>query len=159
MERSPHPTLSLHFQIGASLFASNIGSGHFVGLAGTGAAAGIATGGFEWNVSDIRDPVSQSWKELSQCSPCSGVLPVLGNLSGPPRMQIKEGHSLGSPVVLLPFHHNSTRKPLSSQHRSKRQALLYLLSHVGEGRKSLAPEFHHYYYHVAKGLQVVFYSL
>uniref|UniRef100_A0A8C6E8V7 Sodium/glucose cotransporter 1 n=1 Tax=Moschus moschiferus TaxID=68415 RepID=A0A8C6E8V7_MOSMO len=35
--------------IGASLFASNIGSGHFVGLAGTGAAAGIATGGFEWN--------------------------------------------------------------------------------------------------------------
>ncbi|XP_052055344.1 sodium/glucose cotransporter 1 [Apodemus sylvaticus] len=35
--------------IGASLFASNIGSGHFVGLAGTGAAAGIAMGGFEWN--------------------------------------------------------------------------------------------------------------
>uniref|UniRef100_A0A8C6WY57 Sodium/glucose cotransporter 1 n=1 Tax=Neogobius melanostomus TaxID=47308 RepID=A0A8C6WY57_9GOBI len=33
--------------IGASLFASNIGSGHFVGIAGTGAAAGIATGGFE----------------------------------------------------------------------------------------------------------------
>uniref|UniRef100_A0A8C2G8A9 Sodium/glucose cotransporter 1 n=1 Tax=Cyprinus carpio TaxID=7962 RepID=A0A8C2G8A9_CYPCA len=36
--------------IGASLFASNIGSGHFVGIAGTGAAAGIAIGGFEWNV-------------------------------------------------------------------------------------------------------------
>uniref|UniRef100_A0A3Q3WAZ7 Sodium/glucose cotransporter 2 n=1 Tax=Mola mola TaxID=94237 RepID=A0A3Q3WAZ7_MOLML len=35
--------------IGASLFASNIGSGHFVGLAGTGAASGIAVGGFEWN--------------------------------------------------------------------------------------------------------------
>lgn len=35
--------------IGASLFASNIGSGHFVGLAGTGAASGIAMGGFEWN--------------------------------------------------------------------------------------------------------------
>uniref|UniRef100_A0A8C2VLY2 Sodium/glucose cotransporter 1 n=1 Tax=Chinchilla lanigera TaxID=34839 RepID=A0A8C2VLY2_CHILA len=35
--------------IGASLFASNIGSGHFVGLAGTGAAAGIAIGGFEFN--------------------------------------------------------------------------------------------------------------
>uniref|UniRef100_A0A8C6WBN2 Sodium/glucose cotransporter 1 n=1 Tax=Nannospalax galili TaxID=1026970 RepID=A0A8C6WBN2_NANGA len=34
--------------IGASLFASNIGSGHFVGLAGTGAASGIAIGGFEW---------------------------------------------------------------------------------------------------------------
>uniref|UniRef100_A0A8C6ZJA6 Sodium/glucose cotransporter 1 n=1 Tax=Nothoprocta perdicaria TaxID=30464 RepID=A0A8C6ZJA6_NOTPE len=39
--------------IGASLFASNIGSGHFVGLAGTGAAGGIATGGFEWNVSVV----------------------------------------------------------------------------------------------------------
>uniref|UniRef100_A0A8P4GKX8 Sodium/glucose cotransporter 1 n=1 Tax=Dicentrarchus labrax TaxID=13489 RepID=A0A8P4GKX8_DICLA len=37
--------------IGASLFASNIGSGHFVGIAGTAAAAGIAIGGFEWNVS------------------------------------------------------------------------------------------------------------
>ncbi|XP_034048760.1 sodium/glucose cotransporter 1 [Thalassophryne amazonica] len=35
--------------IGASLFASNIGSGHFVGVAGTGAASGIAIGGFEWN--------------------------------------------------------------------------------------------------------------
>uniref|UniRef100_A0A8C4VWW7 Sodium/glucose cotransporter 1 n=1 Tax=Gopherus evgoodei TaxID=1825980 RepID=A0A8C4VWW7_9SAUR len=40
--------------IGASLFASNIGSGHFVGLAGTGAAAGIAIAGFEWNVSGTR---------------------------------------------------------------------------------------------------------
>nr|XP_034991142.1 sodium/glucose cotransporter 2 [Zootoca vivipara] len=35
--------------IGASLFASNIGSGHFVGLAGTGAATGLAVAGFEWN--------------------------------------------------------------------------------------------------------------
>ncbi|XP_044130609.1 sodium/glucose cotransporter 2 [Bufo gargarizans] len=37
------------FPVGASLFASNIGSGHFVGLAGTGAASGIAVAGFEWN--------------------------------------------------------------------------------------------------------------
>uniref|UniRef100_H2YQN2 Uncharacterized protein n=1 Tax=Ciona savignyi TaxID=51511 RepID=H2YQN2_CIOSA len=37
------------FPVGASLFSSNIGSGHFVGLAGTGAAAGIAVGAFEWN--------------------------------------------------------------------------------------------------------------
>lgn len=44
---------SFEFQMGASLFASNIGSGHFVGLAGTGAATGIATVTFEWNVSDI----------------------------------------------------------------------------------------------------------
>ncbi|XP_056408318.1 sodium/glucose cotransporter 2 [Hyla sarda] len=37
------------YTVGASLFASNIGSGHFVGLAGTGAAGGIAVAGFEWN--------------------------------------------------------------------------------------------------------------
>uniref|UniRef100_A0A8J8YA94 Solute carrier family 5 member 4 n=1 Tax=Callithrix jacchus TaxID=9483 RepID=A0A8J8YA94_CALJA len=35
----------------ASLFASNIGSGHFVGLAGTGAASGVATVTFEWTSS------------------------------------------------------------------------------------------------------------
>ncbi|XP_071946517.1 sodium/glucose cotransporter 4-like [Antedon mediterranea] len=35
--------------VGASLFASNIGSGHFIGLAGTGAASGIAVGSFEFN--------------------------------------------------------------------------------------------------------------
>lgn len=39
-------------QIGASLFASSEGSGLFIGLAGTGAAGGIAVAGFEWNVSD-----------------------------------------------------------------------------------------------------------
>ena len=33
--------------VGASLFASNIGSGHFIGLAGTGAASGIGISGFE----------------------------------------------------------------------------------------------------------------
>lgn len=37
--------------MGASLFASNIGSGHFIGLAGSGAAAGIAAIAYEWNVS------------------------------------------------------------------------------------------------------------
>ncbi|XP_076772608.1 solute carrier family 5 member 4B isoform X2 [Arvicanthis niloticus] len=35
--------------MGASLFASNIGSNHFVGLAGTGAASGIAIAAVEWN--------------------------------------------------------------------------------------------------------------
>ncbi|XP_055012458.1 sodium/glucose cotransporter 1-like isoform X2 [Boleophthalmus pectinirostris] len=35
--------------IGASLFASNIGSGHFVGHSGTAAAAGIAIAAFELN--------------------------------------------------------------------------------------------------------------
>uniref|UniRef100_A0A8C8XZ20 Sodium/glucose cotransporter 2 n=1 Tax=Panthera leo TaxID=9689 RepID=A0A8C8XZ20_PANLE len=35
--------------IGASLFASSIGSGHFMGLAGIGVTSGIAIGAFEWN--------------------------------------------------------------------------------------------------------------
>ncbi|XP_076354802.1 sodium/myo-inositol cotransporter-like isoform X3 [Tachypleus tridentatus] len=35
--------------VGASLFASNIGSEHFIGLAGSGAAAGIGVGAFEIN--------------------------------------------------------------------------------------------------------------
>uniref|UniRef100_A0AAR2LQ10 Solute carrier family 5 member 9 n=1 Tax=Pygocentrus nattereri TaxID=42514 RepID=A0AAR2LQ10_PYGNA len=35
--------------IGASLMSSNVGSGLFIGLAGTGAASGIAVGAFEWN--------------------------------------------------------------------------------------------------------------
>ncbi|KTF99021.1 hypothetical protein cypCar_00017333 [Cyprinus carpio] len=35
--------------VGASLFASNVGSGHFIGLAGSGAAAGIAATAYEWN--------------------------------------------------------------------------------------------------------------
>ncbi|KAM5148593.1 sodium/glucose cotransporter 4-like [Mantella aurantiaca] len=37
--------------IGASLMSSNVGSGLFVGMAGSGAAGGIAVGGFEWNAS------------------------------------------------------------------------------------------------------------
>lgn len=39
----------LWFTIGASLFSSNIGSGSFVGLAGTGAASGIAVASYELN--------------------------------------------------------------------------------------------------------------
>uniref|UniRef100_A0A6J0UIJ2 Sodium/myo-inositol cotransporter 2 n=1 Tax=Pogona vitticeps TaxID=103695 RepID=A0A6J0UIJ2_9SAUR len=35
--------------VGASLFASNIGSGHFIGLAGSGAASGIAAIAYEWS--------------------------------------------------------------------------------------------------------------
>ncbi|XP_016431243.1 sodium/myo-inositol cotransporter 2 [Sinocyclocheilus rhinocerous] len=35
--------------VGASLFASNVGSGHFIGLAGSGAAAGIASTAYKWN--------------------------------------------------------------------------------------------------------------
>jgi SSS family solute:Na+ symporter len=39
--------------IGASLFSSNIGSEHFIGLAGTGASSGMAVGHFEWLASII----------------------------------------------------------------------------------------------------------
>ena len=39
--------------IGASLFSSNIGSEHFIGLAGSGAATGLAAGHFEWLASMI----------------------------------------------------------------------------------------------------------
>ncbi|CAH8523474.1 unnamed protein product [Schistosoma bovis] len=39
--------------IGASLFATNVGSEHFIGLAGSGAASGIAVGAFELNASVI----------------------------------------------------------------------------------------------------------
>ncbi|XP_057605078.1 sodium/myo-inositol cotransporter 2 isoform X2 [Hippopotamus amphibius kiboko] len=35
--------------VGASLFASNVGSGHFVGLAGSGAAAGLSVAAYEFN--------------------------------------------------------------------------------------------------------------
>ena len=45
--------------MGASLFASNIGSEHFIGLAGSGAADGIAVGVFELNV--IQNVI---WKKL-----------------------------------------------------------------------------------------------
>ncbi|KAJ8026497.1 Sodium/myo-inositol cotransporter 2 [Holothuria leucospilota] len=37
----------LWWPVGASLFASNIGTGHFIGLAGTGAASGVAVGAYE----------------------------------------------------------------------------------------------------------------
>ncbi|KAL8575179.1 hypothetical protein ACOMHN_042489 [Nucella lapillus] len=39
----------LWFAVGASLFSSNIGSGSFIGLAGTGAASGIAVASYELN--------------------------------------------------------------------------------------------------------------
>ncbi|XP_037670719.1 sodium/myo-inositol cotransporter 2 isoform X1 [Choloepus didactylus] len=35
--------------VGASLFASNVGSGHFIGLAGSGAAAGLSVSAYELN--------------------------------------------------------------------------------------------------------------
>ncbi|MBX0290280.1 sodium:solute symporter [Hymenobacter sp. HSC-4F20] len=39
------------FAVGASLFASNISTEHFIGLSGTGYASGLAVGNFEWSAS------------------------------------------------------------------------------------------------------------
>lgn len=39
------------FAIGASVFATNISSEHFIGLAGSGAATGLAVGAYEWSAS------------------------------------------------------------------------------------------------------------
>ena len=58
----------LSFQIGLSLFASNIGSVNFVGIAGDAAASGFAVVMFEWSVREpqilisIYSPIS--WNQL-----------------------------------------------------------------------------------------------
>ena len=61
------------FQIGMSLFASNIGSVNFVGIAGSGAASGTAVVMFEWNVSHPsractcslpRSRIAYLWRDL-----------------------------------------------------------------------------------------------
>ena len=43
------------FKVGASLFVSNIGSEHFIGLSGSGAAGGIGVGAWEFNVSSSNE--------------------------------------------------------------------------------------------------------
>ena len=45
-----------------SLFASNIGSVNFVGIAGSGAASGTAVVMFEWNVSDVILIAIDGWR-------------------------------------------------------------------------------------------------
>ena len=49
------------FQVGFSLFASNIGSEHFIGLSGSGAAAGIGVGAFEFNVRPCLSILILAW--------------------------------------------------------------------------------------------------
>ncbi len=39
------------FAVGATLFATNIGSEHVIGLAGSGASSGLAVGSYEWSAS------------------------------------------------------------------------------------------------------------
>lgn len=50
----PDACMFLVLQVGASMFASNIGSGHFIALAGGGAASGIGIAGFEQFVRVLR---------------------------------------------------------------------------------------------------------
>ena len=56
---SPPPWIRLCYvallKVGASLFATNIGSEHYVGLSGSGAEAGLAVGAFEMNVRQPRE--------------------------------------------------------------------------------------------------------
>lgn len=49
--RAEYSGILFLYQVGASLFGSNIGSEHFIGLAGAGAAHGIVMILFEWIVS------------------------------------------------------------------------------------------------------------
>lgn len=68
--------------MGASLFASNIGSGHFIGLAGSGAAGGIGAIAYEWNVRHHRlnGPISQRYIEVVKCNitgSCDFKVPIL----------------------------------------------------------------------------------
>ena len=54
----------LFIQVGMSLFASNIGSEHLVGLAGSGAASGIGVGAFNFNVSSFILVVCEQRKQI-----------------------------------------------------------------------------------------------
>eukprot|EP00057_Strongylocentrotus_purpuratus_P020096 XP_011674570.1 PREDICTED: uncharacterized protein LOC105443271 [Strongylocentrotus purpuratus] len=47
-----HPSITINARR-ASLFASNIGSEHFIGLAGSGASSGLGVGAFELNNSTV----------------------------------------------------------------------------------------------------------
>jgi SSS family solute:Na+ symporter len=61
------------FVVGASLFVSNIGSEHLVGLAGTGADSGVAVGQFEVIASLAllaRGWVFVPFTPAAACSPC-----------------------------------------------------------------------------------------
>ncbi|XP_061605377.1 sodium/myo-inositol cotransporter 2 isoform X1 [Phyllopteryx taeniolatus] len=68
--------------VGASLFSSNIGSGHLIGLAGSGAAAGIGAIAYEWNVRYSKSVTHK--KRLQRASPCSKLAccVVTGNVDG-----------------------------------------------------------------------------
>lgn len=100
LEKQPCSLPPLATQVGASLFASNIGSGHFVGLAGTGAASGLAVAGFEWNVrpffSNNPTPSENIWKGHTL-----GKLRETGNGTGSGTFQLRGEVGLGVEVTHL----------------------------------------------------------
>ncbi|KAK3102789.1 hypothetical protein FSP39_013921 [Pinctada imbricata] len=49
------------FPVGCSLFVSNIGSQHFIGLAGSGAGSGISVGAFEFNIYTMPEYLSKRY--------------------------------------------------------------------------------------------------
>lgn len=62
--------------------SSNVGSGLFIGLAGTGAAGGLAVGGFEWNVRKLAQRLLRDTEGLNPTPPLAlaprGPSDVLG---------------------------------------------------------------------------------
>ncbi|KAF0873936.1 SC5A9 protein, partial [Crocuta crocuta] len=64
--------------IGASLMSSNVGSGLFIGLAGTGAAGGLAVGGFERNLRGAWRGCMDMGTLLSPLSQATWLLLALG---------------------------------------------------------------------------------
>src|SRR2546425_12947456 len=84
--------------VGASLFASNIGSEHLVGLAGTGAASGLAVGHFEWLACFIL--LLLGWLFVPFYLR-SGVYTIPGILEGPVQPRPRWDFSLGFILGLL----------------------------------------------------------
>lgn len=72
--------------VGMSLFSSNIGSEHFVGLAGSGAASGLAVGHFEF-VDRLVSGNLPSRIVLTDANPCSAQ-DQLAYLHSPTRMDL-----------------------------------------------------------------------
>lgn len=99
--------------MGASLFASNIGSSHFVGLAGTGAASGIATAVFEWNVSDITGDDSRGGLAAfsdSEAVRRQGPGPGLSDATPSAWSPAGPGAAAGARVVLCAHIHQGRRE-------------------------------------------------
>ena len=63
----------MNIAVGASVFASNIGSEHFVGLAGTGAASGIGVGAFELDATILLQILGHVFIPVNPYNRCHSV--------------------------------------------------------------------------------------